>query len=463
MNQSKLQTPPQLADEVWRRSVPACADRPFIVVAVTLDQRAIPTAWTWEDGEWTRDTNMIPAFEGWARAERARADVAEARLTKAIADNADCVRSVVLERNEARRHLAEAETSEGELAVALVEHRVALRNYVRATADLARRVAIVAKGAGRVVRRLRAELDAKCRITRVDNAGTISVWSNGEDSHEHHYSPTSSLHHAEAQRDAAVARAEKAETKFAEAMATIERTWEAVGPTGLAVAELSEEVGKLRGRAEATSEALADSWDEQDYLLAIIHALVDDRRVRRGTMRAQLDMANGEYNASIDEIAEKERGARRKAEANAAALASELATAHTEAAGLRHQLAMVETSADRVWRWQGDGHDDPGTLVCPVVMSADRLRVFVAAERKATVLRAAVAAVVAEAERRRRDGSGLYIDWAHVEQLRNALGQPTTADAAGHCDVCGDPLRPGGCERYHRGAVCRNPKTLAEF
>jgi len=36
---------------------------------------------------------------------------------------------------------------------------------------------------------------------------------------------------------------------------------------------------------------------------------------------------------------------------------------------LRTKLAMVETGRDGVWRWQGDGGNEPSSLVCPVVMS----------------------------------------------------------------------------------------------
>lgn len=44
----------------------------------------------------------------------------------------------------------------------------------------------------------------------------------------------------------------------------------------------------------------------------------------------------------------------------------------------RAELAVVATDVEGVWRWQGDGGDFPGSLSCPVVMSADRLRELVA-------------------------------------------------------------------------------------
>ena len=48
-------------------------------------------------------------------------------------------------------------------------------------------------------------------------------------------------------------------------------------------------------------------------------------------------------------------------------------------------LDMVKTSLDNVWRWQGDGYDDPATLSCPVVMSADTLRALQSATMKRCV------------------------------------------------------------------------------
>lgn len=48
---------------------------------------------------------------------------------------------------------------------------------------------------------------------------------------------------------------------------------------------------------------------------------------------------------------------------------------------VRQQLNIVKTNTEGVWRWQGDG-DDPESLSCPVVMSADTLRSFVAEVRR---------------------------------------------------------------------------------
>jgi hypothetical protein len=47
---------------------------------------------------------------------------------------------------------------------------------------------------------------------------------------------------------------------------------------------------------------------------------------------------------------------------------------------LRAQLRVVHAGPDNVWRWQGQG-DEPQSLSCPVVMSADTLQ-SILAERK---------------------------------------------------------------------------------
>lgn len=41
---------------------------------------------------------------------------------------------------------------------------------------------------------------------------------------------------------------------------------------------------------------------------------------------------------------------------------------------LRAKLRVVATGVEDVWKWQGDGADEPASLSCPVVMSADTCR-----------------------------------------------------------------------------------------
>jgi chromosome segregation ATPase len=58
-------------------------------------------------------------------------------------------------------------------------------------------------------------------------------------------------------------------------------------------------------------------------------------------------------------------------------LAIALERANDEVREQQRKLAMVATHIDNVWRWQGAGVDEgnePSTLSCPVVMSADTLR-----------------------------------------------------------------------------------------
>lgn len=65
----------------------------------------------------------------------------------------------------------------------------------------------------------------------------------------------------------------------------------------------------------------------------------------------------------VDEQARKADAVRAEYQAMAVALAE-----------ATRQLAIVDAGAEGVWRWQGDGHDHPESLSCPVVMSADTLR-----------------------------------------------------------------------------------------
>lgn len=51
-------------------------------------------------------------------------------------------------------------------------------------------------------------------------------------------------------------------------------------------------------------------------------------------------------------------------------------------AGLRERAEMpLQLRNGEVWHWQGDGHDFPESLVCPVVMSAETLRALLAARQ----------------------------------------------------------------------------------
>ncbi|MCU1054152.1 hypothetical protein JAK47_06335 [Stenotrophomonas maltophilia] len=55
-------------------------------------------------------------------------------------------------------------------------------------------------------------------------------------------------------------------------------------------------------------------------------------------------------------------------------------------AGLRERAAMpLQLRNGEVWHWQGDGHDFPESLVCPVIMSAETLRTLLAARQPVVV------------------------------------------------------------------------------
>lgn len=90
------------------------------------------------------------------------------------------------------------------------------------------------------------------------------------------------------------------------------------------------------------------------------------------------------------------------------------------------RLRLVEVEPDLAWRWQGDGHDDPASLTCPVIMTADTLRGFVADRARVAGLEAQLAAAP----------SGLRVA-ALLEALKDA------ADAEhrlGELYLSGDPI-----------------------
>lgn len=93
-------------------------------------------------------------------------------------------------------------------------------------------------------------------------------------------------------------------------------------------------------------------------------------------------------------VVELETETRRQTEKVAQAF-REVAAGLTRERDLRATLAVVSTGTEGVWRWQGDGHDDPDSLACPVVMSADTLRGFVAERDRLQAMEKRVIAVVA--------------------------------------------------------------------
>lgn len=89
---------------------------------------------------------------------------------------------------------------------------------------------------------------------------------------------------------------------------------------------------------------------------------------------------------------------------------------------VRAQLRLVSAGPADVWRWQGDGHDDPASLACPVVMSPSTLREFVAA-------REMVAELEATNERLRKRASE-HLDAAGLRTLYDALEDDNMHSAA---------------------------------
>jgi len=55
------------------------------------------------------------------------------------------------------------------------------------------------------------------------------------------------------------------------------------------------------------------------------------------------------------------------------AIGAELTEANARRKEVEARLRVVETGIDGVWKWQGEG-DEPSSLSCPVVMSADTAR-----------------------------------------------------------------------------------------
>ena len=154
---------------------------------------------------------------------------------------------------------------------------------------------------------------------------------------------------------------------------------------------------------ESAADATFIAHAREDVPRLIAHALAVgqvavDLAAERDRLRAKVDVAFGEVKAGL----ERERV-------------------------LRGQLALVATDTDGVWRWQGDGGNEPESLTCPVVMSADTLRSFVAA-------RASLAAIRLAAE------SLLATSWTHGEDCPHRDCDDGECDGAGpDCEANEEP------------------------
>ncbi len=118
------------------------------------------------------------------------------------------------------------------------------------------------------------------------------------------------------------------------------------------VAELEERIAELRQQIDKRTEVQAET-----------NAKLGDALAGREGERASFNTEREEWVKDKSLL-----------ESKIADLADCLAKTQNDLHFAEGQLAMVMTSRDDVWLWQGDGHDHVGTLSCPVVMSADTLR-----------------------------------------------------------------------------------------
>jgi hypothetical protein len=113
-----------------------------------------------------------------------------------------------------------------------------------------------------------------------------------------------------------------------------------------------------------------------------------------------------------DREARNQRDRADEAERKLSAVAAEWKEMDASLSEAKEQLRIVSAGPDDVWRWAGDGGDDPASLACPVVMSAETLREFVAARERVAALEATppphtVAALLARVEEARRKAGTL--------------------------------------------------------
>ena len=131
--------------------------------------------------------------------------------------------------------------------------------------------------------------------------------------------------------------------------------WTCLDLARAAIAHIGGEVAKLR-------EELAEKTDaRQAQMERAYRAEIESDDLRAKLAREEEKIA--EQAATIERLTRERDEAR-------VGLGMELDDRKKHLA----DLDLVRTDTEGVWRWQGDGHDDPASLSCPVVMSAERLR-----------------------------------------------------------------------------------------
>ena len=138
----------------------------------------------------------------------------------------------------------------------------------------------------------------------------------------------------------------------------------------------------------ALAEALSKRfmWNGQHSKKVAIEALLflgDEAELRGQLLKAEQDLKEleGAFHQSISTGVERAEALARQAEAHErklGAVKSDLKLWTEKLDEAERRLRIVNTDIEGVWFWQGDGHDDPVSLACPVVMSADTLREMVA-------------------------------------------------------------------------------------
>lgn len=109
------------------------------------------------------------------------------------------------------------------------------------------------------------------------------------------------------------------------------------------------------------------------------------------------------------------RAERDAARAKLEALAEQYTAQEQELRTAKAKLAAVNAGYGNVWFWQGDDQDNPLSLSCPVVMSADTLR----------AMTAKLASVEAERDALKRDGRALVKQFENISRALNDIGWPS--------------------------------------
>ena len=143
------------------------------------------------------------------------------------------------------------------------------------------------------------------------------------------------------------------------------------------IARLTRENGTIQSDLRAAVNALSREENERIQMQGIFRDIAEalaGRDLPPESLPGLVGMLGDKYAKAVSDLVDAQNGQEQAIlNQKLASLAERLTAAEQEAREARRNVRIANANIEDVWMWQGAG-DDPDSLTCPVVMSADTLR-----------------------------------------------------------------------------------------